>query len=43
VNTLRFDAVGISQLRHPVIVLDRALSKQETVAEISMSVDLAAK
>ena len=40
---LRIDAVGISQLRHPIVVRDRALSKQETVAEISMSVDLAAE
>jgi GTP cyclohydrolase I len=34
------DAVGISNLRHPVVVLDRTQAKQETVATISMSVDL---
>jgi GTP cyclohydrolase I len=39
-HPLRLDAVGISQLRHPIVVLDRAQSKQETVATISMSVDL---
>lgn len=39
---LRIDAVGIAQLRHPIVVWDRSLAKQETVAEISMSVDLTA-
>jgi GTP cyclohydrolase IB len=32
----------VSQLRHPIVVLDRARAKQETVASITMSVDLAA-
>lgn len=39
---LRIDAVGISHLRHPIVVLDRSLAKQETVADITMSVDLEA-
>lgn len=41
-QAIAVDAVGISHLRHPIVVLDRAHSKQETVATISMSVDLAA-
>lgn len=39
---MHIDAVGVSNLRHPIIVLDRAQAKQETVAKITMSVDLEA-
>jgi len=34
------DQVGVSDLRYPIIVLDRKLEKQHTVANISMSVSL---
>lgn len=39
---LALEAVGISGLRHPVVVLDRLRAKQETVASVTMAVDLAA-
>ena len=34
------DQVGVSDLKYPIVVLDRSLSKQSTVASISMSVSL---
>ena len=39
---IALDAVGISGLRHPVVVLDHLRAKQETVASLTMAVDLAA-
>lgn len=39
---LALDAVGISSLRQPIVVLDRLQSKQETIAELALSVDLPA-
>lgn len=39
---LRIDWVGVSQLRQPLLVLDRSHSKQETVAELVLAVDLGA-
>jgi GTP cyclohydrolase I len=39
---LRIDSVGISHLRYPIVVLDKGRSKQETVAELSLAVDLSA-
>src|SRR5438270_12453631 len=36
------DAVGVRGLRHPIVVWDRDHAKQETVAEVTMSVDLPA-
>jgi GTP cyclohydrolase I len=39
---IALEAVGISGLRHPVVVLDRLCAKQETVASLTMAVDLAA-
>lgn len=41
-RAMQIDAVGISHLRHPIVVLDRAQAKQETVATISMAVELQA-
>jgi GTP cyclohydrolase I len=41
-HPMRIDAVGISHLRYPIVVLDRSRAKQETVADLTMSVDLAA-
>lgn len=35
---IALDAVGISGLRHPVVVLDRLRAKQETVASLTMAV-----
>lgn len=32
--------VGVSNLRYPIVVLDRAQEKQQTVAKIRMSVNL---
>jgi GTP cyclohydrolase I len=37
---LPIDEVGISGIRYPVTVWDRALGKQETIAEVTMSVDV---
>lgn len=37
---MRIDWVGISHLRQPLLVLDRSHAKQETVAELSLAVDL---
>lgn len=34
------DRVGVSNLRYPIVVLDRANQKQQTVASLSMSVNL---
>ncbi len=34
------DQVGVSDIRHPIVVLDRARDRQQTVATVSMSVDL---
>jgi GTP cyclohydrolase IB len=36
------DEVGVRGLRHPIVVWDRERDKQETIAEISMSVSLSA-
>src|SRR4051794_26668447 len=36
------DWVGISHLRHPLLVLDRSHAKQETVADLMLAVDLEA-
>lgn len=41
-NALALDSVGISGLRQPIVVLDRRRSKQETIAELALSVDLPA-
>lgn len=37
---MRIDWVGVSHLRQPLLVLDRGHAKQETVAELSLAVDL---
>lgn len=42
VRGLAIDQVGVTSLRYPISVLDQMLSKQDTIAEISMSVALAA-
>ena len=34
------DKVGVSDLRYPIVILDRANGKQHTVATVSLSVDL---
>jgi GTP cyclohydrolase I len=34
------DEVGVRGLRHPIVVLDREREKQETIAEVAMSVSL---
>lgn len=34
------DQVGVSDLRYPIVVLDRELGKQQTVARLTMSVSL---
>ena len=39
-GSLPIDEVGISGIRYPVAVWDREHGKQDTVAEVSMSVDL---
>ena len=39
-GNLPIDEVGISGIRYPVAVPDREHGKQDTVAEVSMSVDL---
>src|SRR4051794_11142925 len=39
---LALEAVGVSDIRYPIVVLDRLRSKQETVAVLSMAVDLPA-
>lgn len=36
------DWVGVSNLRQPLLVLDRSCAKQETVAELTLAVDLEA-
>jgi GTP cyclohydrolase I len=37
---ISIDQVGVSDLRYPIVVLDRTRGKQETVARLSMSVSL---
>src|SRR5215831_20218518 len=37
---LPIDEVGITGIRYPVVVLERESGKQDTVAQVSMSVDL---
>lgn len=39
---IALDQVGVRGLRHPVVVWDRDRAKQDTIAEIGMSVDLPA-
>jgi GTP cyclohydrolase IB len=39
-RNLRVDEVGIVGIRYPVAVADRERGKQDTIAEVSMSVDL---
>ena len=39
-RNLRVDEVGIAGIRYPVAVADREHGKQDTIAEVSMSVDL---
>ena len=39
-RNLRVDEVGITGIRYPVAVADRERGKQDTIAEVSMSVDL---
>jgi len=39
-RNLRVDHVGITGIRYPVVVADRERGKQDTIAEVSMSVDL---
>ena len=34
------DKVGVSHLRHPIVVLDRQQGRQQTIAELSLSVSL---
>ena len=41
-RNLRVDEVGIAGIRYPVAVADREHGKQDTVAEVTMSVDLPA-
>ncbi len=42
-HAVDINRVGISNLHYPVVVLDKNRAHQETVAEITMSVDLPAK
>ncbi len=37
---LPIDQVGVSDLRYPIVVLDRAQQRQQTVASLTMAVDL---
>src|SRR5262249_9672183 len=37
---IAIDQVGVSDLRYPIVVLDRELGKQQTVAKLTMSVSL---
>jgi GTP cyclohydrolase IB len=39
-RNIPIDQVGVSDLRYPITVLDRANEKQQTIASLSMSVDL---
>lgn len=39
-RNIPIDQVGVSDLRYPIIVLDQKNEKQQTVANISMSVNL---
>src|SRR6266511_2220252 len=39
---IALDEVGIRGLRHPIVVWDRERDKQETIAEVTMSVSLPA-
>ena len=37
---IAIEQVGVSQLRYPIVVLDRARKRQHTIGRLSMSVDL---
>lgn len=39
-RNIAIDQVGVSDLRYPIIVLDQKNEKQQTIANISMSVNL---
>jgi GTP cyclohydrolase I len=39
-RNISIDRVGVSDLRYPIVVLDRVRQRQETVASLAMSVDL---
>ena len=39
---MRIDAVGVSRVRHPIVIVDRTQTRRQTVATITMSVDVAA-
>src|SRR5215471_14329282 len=39
-RNLRVDEVGITGIRYPVAVADREHGKQDTIAEVTMSVDV---
>src|SRR5689334_19096892 len=39
-RNIAIDQVGVSGLRYPIVVLDRAHGRQETVARLAMSVGL---
>ena len=39
-RNLPVDEVGITGIRYPIAVVDREHGKQDTIAEVSMSVDL---
>ncbi len=40
VRQLSIDQVGVSELRYPIVVLDRDQERQQTVASLTMAVDL---
>lgn len=40
---IALDQVGVTGLRYPIVVLDRDRGKQETVAEVTLAVDLGAE
>src|SRR5689334_9932470 len=40
---IAINQVGVSDLRYPIVILDRAKEKQNTVARLSMSVSLPKK
>lgn len=40
IHRIGIDHVGVTNLRYPIVVLDRQQERQETVGQISMSVDL---
>ncbi len=39
-RNLPIDQVGVNNLRYPIVVLDRENARQQTVAQVTMSVDL---